>query len=118
MRALSQADLAQQLTDRGLAFQQQTVLKVEKGSRPLRLEEAVQIADVLETDLGHLLERSPEEAKAAELMLDLARLARRSAELERERREVSARYRELSEEFNRVQDLRATSRNGGDDGER
>jgi hypothetical protein len=51
---MSQADLASQLTERGLSFQQPTVLKVERGSRPLKFEEACAIADILEVSLASL----------------------------------------------------------------
>jgi transcriptional regulator with XRE-family HTH domain len=51
---MSQADLASQLTERGLSFQQPTVLKVERGSRPLKFEEACAIAAILEISLTSL----------------------------------------------------------------
>lgn len=44
---LSQSDLATRLTERGLPFQQQTVLKVEKGARPLRAEELFALSEIL-----------------------------------------------------------------------
>jgi transcriptional regulator with XRE-family HTH domain len=53
---LSQADLAHQLTERGFPFQQQTILKVEKGIRPLKLEEAQEIAEILRTNTAQLSE--------------------------------------------------------------
>jgi transcriptional regulator with XRE-family HTH domain len=52
---MSQTDLAQALTERGASFQQQTVLKVEKGSRPLKLDEAALIADILTVPVFDLL---------------------------------------------------------------
>src|SRR5215217_1703109 len=51
---LSQADLATQLEARGLPFQQPTILKVEKGSRPLKLEEAYAIAQILRVNVASL----------------------------------------------------------------
>jgi transcriptional regulator with XRE-family HTH domain len=53
---LSQADLAERLTARGLSFQQPTILKLEKGSRPLRLEEASAIAEELGVNVAALLQ--------------------------------------------------------------
>jgi transcriptional regulator with XRE-family HTH domain len=50
-RGVSQADLAARLGKLGLPFHQQTILKVEKGQRPLRLAEAQAIATVLGVDL-------------------------------------------------------------------
>jgi transcriptional regulator with XRE-family HTH domain len=57
----SQADIANQLTLRGLSFQQPTVLKVERGSRPLKFEEAVAIADILGIDLAVLAQQIDDE---------------------------------------------------------
>lgn len=54
-RAMSQSTLAKELEDRGLPFRQQTIVKVEKGQRPLRLAEAEQIAHVLEVDIDTLV---------------------------------------------------------------
>lgn len=51
---LSQADLAEHLSARGYPFAQQTVLKVEKGTRPLKLDEAAQIADVVGVTISDL----------------------------------------------------------------
>jgi Helix-turn-helix len=47
---MSQTELARQLQERGLPFHQQTVQRVEKGERPLRLNEAYAIAEILGTD--------------------------------------------------------------------
>lgn len=47
---LSQADLARAMTHAGWTWHQQTVLKVEKGHRPLRLAEAVTLARLLDVD--------------------------------------------------------------------
>lgn len=47
---LSQADLAKAMTRAGWTWHQQTVLKVEKGHRPLRLAEALALADALDVD--------------------------------------------------------------------
>ena len=47
---MTQTELARQLTARGLPFHQQTVQRVEKGERPLRLNEALAIAEILGSD--------------------------------------------------------------------
>lgn len=44
---LSQGQLAARLTEQGIPFRQQTILKIEKGRQPLRLYEATAIAHVL-----------------------------------------------------------------------
>ncbi|ORI18850.1 hypothetical protein BJD99_19095 [Rhodococcus sp. 1163] len=46
-KSMSQADLAEAVTKLGDSFQQQTILKVEKGSRPLKLTEALNFAEAL-----------------------------------------------------------------------
>ena len=43
---LSQDDLAQALAAFGFPMHQQTILKIEKGSRPIKLAEAFAIAEV------------------------------------------------------------------------
>lgn len=52
---LSQTDLADELTERGVPFRQQTVLKIEKGARPLRVDEAAVIAEILDLSVDDLL---------------------------------------------------------------
>ena len=47
---MSQTELARQLNVRGLPFHQQTVQRIEKGERPLRLNEAHAIAEILGSD--------------------------------------------------------------------
>jgi len=44
---MTQAVLARHLSDRGLAFHQQTVQRIENGERPVRLNEAVLIVQTL-----------------------------------------------------------------------
>lgn len=51
---LSQADLANRLTLHGLPFHQPTILKVEKGTRPLKFDEACAIAGELGVNLASL----------------------------------------------------------------
>jgi transcriptional regulator with XRE-family HTH domain len=53
-QGLTQADVAERLVEQGLPFRQQTIVKIEKGQRPLRQREARAIAsalDVLVDDL-------------------------------------------------------------------
>lgn len=61
---LSQAQLAQRLTDSGLeGFHPQTVLRVEKGTRPLRLAEALVVAEALSVHVAELSEVDPDRAE-------------------------------------------------------
>ena len=62
-RGMSQADLAAQLTVRDFPFHQQAILKVEKGTRPLKVEEISVIADILGVDMAALLRSDDEEAR-------------------------------------------------------
>ncbi|MGP9580922.1 helix-turn-helix domain-containing protein [Brachybacterium sp. AOP35-5H-19] len=66
---LSQADLAERMTERGLKWFPQTVQKVENGSRTLRFDEAVLLARSLEIELWDLLDQ-PAEAVAEEIAGD------------------------------------------------
>lgn len=94
---LSQTQLAEALSRHGFSAHQQTVLKIEKGSRPLRLEEAVQVAEVLDipvTDLLRPLQDSPSEEVLA-LRRDAYDRARR---LEREKADLLTRYWNLDKE--------------------
>jgi transcriptional regulator with XRE-family HTH domain len=68
----SQADLADRLSSRGLSFQQPTILKVEKGSRPLKLEEACAIAEELEVTVASLSQLIDDE-QAGEALAQIQR---------------------------------------------
>ncbi|MGI5222461.1 AMP-binding enzyme [Nocardia sp. CA-290969] len=54
--AISQTELARLLADRGLPFHQQTVQRTETGVRPVRLNEAAVIAEVLGANLSVMLQ--------------------------------------------------------------
>ena len=77
LRAMSQADLAQRMTLAGHPMQQQTVLEVEKGSRPLLLTEAVVLARILGADLVSLTTSSREQ----DLLLRAEQVATRVQEM-------------------------------------
>jgi transcriptional regulator with XRE-family HTH domain len=64
-KGYSQSDLAGMLEQRGLPFQQQTILKIEKGTRPLKLKEAYVIADILGIELSSLTEQFGNDELAA-----------------------------------------------------
>lgn len=53
---MSQADLAERMTDQGVKWFAQTVQKVENGSRTLRFDEAAALADCLGVEMWELLE--------------------------------------------------------------
>lgn len=52
---LSQAELAELMTDMGVPMQQQTILKIEKGSRSLRMSEAVVMATCLRVTMSSMV---------------------------------------------------------------
>lgn len=66
---LSQADVAERMTERGIGWFPQTVQKVENGSRTLRFDEAVLLARCLEIEVWELLEQ-PAEAVAEDIASD------------------------------------------------
>jgi transcriptional regulator with XRE-family HTH domain len=98
---MAQADLANRLSARGLPFQQPTVLKVEKGVRPLKAEEVAAIADVLGVGVALLLDDPEAKTTAALAQLHtattgIARCDRQIAELEEEKRRYQAMEREAA----------------------
>lgn len=46
-KKLSQDELAQRMTERGFGFSQATIWKIEQGKRPVKVSEAVALADAL-----------------------------------------------------------------------
>lgn len=90
-RGLSQADLAAAISTPQEGVHQQTVLKIEKGSRPLKLSEAVRIAEALEItpfDLVRPSKRAAANAWITEMhvrldqsLVELVRLAEETAPL-------------------------------------
>lgn len=52
---MSQTELGKRLADRGLPFHQQTIQRIESGDRPVRLNEAMIISEVLGVDLDQLV---------------------------------------------------------------
>lgn len=71
-KGMSQSELARQLKQRGLSYHQQTVQRVEGGDRPIRLDEAFQIASVLGSRVD-LMIASPN-TSATDLIFSVARV--------------------------------------------
>lgn len=62
---MSQTELAKQAAERGLPYHQQTVQRVETSARPIRLNEAFVLADIVGEELATMLASpSPAAAKA------------------------------------------------------
>lgn len=66
---LSQQQLADALTERGITMHQTTVAKLERASRPIRVNEVVLIAQILGVPLTYLIGIDP--LGAAERMTEL-----------------------------------------------
>jgi transcriptional regulator with XRE-family HTH domain len=93
---VSQAELARQLSERGFSFQQPTVLKVEKGSRPLKADELAAIAEILHIAPGSLFEQVDERLAA----LDQLRAAEAAiTRLDRERDQYRQTIERLDQEI-------------------
>ena len=56
-RGLTQLDPADMMAERGFAWSQPTVARIEKGQRPLSLAEARALMDVLGVDRGNFYQR-------------------------------------------------------------
>lgn len=90
---LSQDALADGMVARGFPFHQATVYKIEKSTRPVRVEEAVALAELLNMSLSELV--------GVPGMADEAVIERRQAQLELARLDTAL-YRAL-DEFNDAQ---------------
>jgi transcriptional regulator with XRE-family HTH domain len=90
-RGMSQADLAAQLTVRDFPFHQQAILKVERGTRPLKVEEVSAIADIFGIGVDALLQS---EARQTELRL-LQHVTRLEMEIDELDRQLVSKRRSL-----------------------
>lgn len=53
-REISQSGLAREMAEKGFAFHQTTISRIEAGERPVRLAEAIALASIVGTDIGSL----------------------------------------------------------------
>lgn len=85
-RGMTQADLAAALQERGFGFQHQGILKIEKGTRPLRVEEVAVIADIFGIGTAALLRSDDDEARQtrSRLLQQVNRLEMEIDELDRQ----------------------------------
>jgi len=81
---ISQDELAQRMTDRGLGFSQATIWKIESGQRPVRASEMIALADSLGIFLATDLTREPD-------------ATRHTIHLEHAKGEAAAAYRRVKE---------------------
>lgn len=61
LAGVSQAELAERMTERGVKLFPQTIQKIENGSRTLRFDEAVVLCEALGIELWELLQKPAEE---------------------------------------------------------
>ncbi len=52
---MTQAEVASEMTARGLGMRQSTIAKIEAGQRPVRVNEAAMLAGILHTSVAELL---------------------------------------------------------------
>lgn len=80
-RSMTQTDLAKALKAFGLPFHQQTVQRIEQGERPVRLNEAYLIAQVLDLSLDTMTATSTPSARELRFAVDgLRRKAQQEAD--------------------------------------
>ena len=70
-RGMSQSDLAEAMSQGGERVHQQTILKIEKGTRPLKYAEAARLSDVLQVPMSAFME-APVRAESEAKLLTLA----------------------------------------------
>lgn len=102
---MTQTEMARQLKDIGLPFHQQTIQRVESGERPVRLDEAFAIAELLGLPLHELVRRDEQVV----LEVARARMARNAVAL----REAIEDYERGRARFGETMDL--VLADGGDD---
>jgi len=76
---MSQTELARRIASYGLPFHQPTVQRVESGERPIRLNEAIVLCDILALELPEALQPETVE-RATQALLNFLRTARRDWE--------------------------------------
>lgn len=76
---LTQTDLAKQMKRKGFAFHQQTIQRIENGDRPIRLDEAFMLAEILQSRISTMT--SPPDAGLGSLVYAIDRLRHESAQM-------------------------------------
>lgn len=111
---MSQEDLALRMGDYGFSWSKTTVWKTETARRPIRVNEAAAIGEVLGVHVAKLIGDARDNwAEHAQLLRLLARVnwvERRIREAETEVAELSEEYRRVATELERLQFERAARR--------
>ncbi|PVB45679.1 XRE family transcriptional regulator [Mycobacteroides abscessus] len=79
---MSQADLAARLSESGERIHQQTILKIEKGARPLKFSEAIRVAHELGVPVTRLLGSETDAKTNADFISQAGKLSRTARLLE------------------------------------
>ncbi|GAB3183637.1 hypothetical protein GCM10027060_18930 [Nesterenkonia halophila] len=108
---ISQAELARRMSAVGYNFHQQTVQKIESGTRPVRLDEAADISRELGHDLNDMLS-TPETLKQIKLHQEMYDAALEAGTALSDAVEALARYYERQKAFARAADRRGTDWRG------
>lgn len=95
----SQSELAEKLSALGVSVQQQTILKIEKGTRPLKFDEACIFADLFGVSVGQLSQAEGAESEA------LAEVLRSNRDLQAARTERELLEAQLASVKDKVQAL-------------
>ena len=75
-RDFTQADIAARMSERGHGWYAQTVQKIESYGRPVRLDEAVSLSEILRVSLGQLAGVStPAPMSQTDIAREIQRLA-------------------------------------------
>lgn len=77
---MSQTELARRLTERGLPFHQQQVQRIEIGNRPVRLNEALLLADLFSVPLNQWIEPNDADSLEQEVVRTVRALRVRASE--------------------------------------
>lgn len=85
---LTQTDVAKAMSKQGFSFHQPTVQRIESGERPIRLDEARAIAEILHSDVGVMV-TGIGQAQALNLANELTRAREALKDAMRKRRNVS-----------------------------
>ncbi len=110
---LSQQELAAAMTSLGLSWHQTTVAKTEAAERPIRVNELVALARVLDVPASTLVEESRGHAGGRQLV-ELLRAKNRLSETQKAAERTAEAYEAAKERFVTVQAAYTAAESGGE----
>lgn len=101
---MSQSELARRMAELDMSWHQMTVARTESGDRPLRLDEALALANIFHVPLENLLRRVDDNIQREYQTISelLARLTREARLTQAQLDDARERYKEATSEFARV----------------